>query len=149
MVKNPRKPNKRGAGKDVMTPEQRSRCMSRIRGKDTGPELLLRKALWHTGFRYRLYAKLPGKPDLVFLRKKLAVFVDGCFWHGCPLHATRPKGNRPFWDRKLTGNVIRDRKITATLESTGWIVMRFWEHEVTDDIDNVVDQIRAYIEQTE
>ncbi len=116
--------------------------MSRIKGTNTGPELLLRKALWHAGLRFRLYAKLPGKPDIVFPGKKVVIFVDGCFWYGCPLHATHPKGNKVFWDRKLLSNVARDQRDTAALESAGWVVLRFWEHEVEGEIDSVLNRTR-------
>lgn len=85
---------------DVMTPEQRSRCMSHVRGKDTKPELLLRRALWKKGLRYRLFNKLPGRPDILFIRKRVAIFVDGCFWHGCPEHGTQPRSNADFWKKK-------------------------------------------------
>jgi len=120
--------------------------MSRIRGKDTGPELLLRKALWHLGLRYRLQVPLPGKPDIAFPGKRLAVFVDGCFWHGCPLHATRPKGNQTFWDRKLRENMQRDERTTAALKASGWTVLRVWEHEVATDISAVAERIRACLD---
>src|SRR5262245_58666688 len=86
---------------DVLTPAQRSRCMSHIKGKDTKPELLLRKALWRLGLRYRLHAKIPGRPDVVFPKAKVAVFIDGCQWHCCPIHFVRPKSNQEFWDRKF------------------------------------------------
>lgn len=130
---------------DIMTPAQRKRCMSRIRGKDTGPELFLRKALWKAGFRYRLYSKLPGKPDLIFKGRHVAVFVDGCFWHGCPKHATQPKGNEAFWKRKLGGNIERDKINTQVLEAHGWRVLRFWEHQVMSEIDIVIETISSEV----
>lgn len=126
---------------DVMTSEQRSRCMSNIKGKNTKPELKLRKALWSKGYRYRLHASLLGRPDIIFPRQKLAIFVDGCFWHGCPVHGTSPKTNAEFWENKIKGNVERDRKITGQLTSDGWMVMRFWEHEINKNLDNIVENI--------
>src|SRR5215210_2700488 len=102
-----------------MTPEQRRRCMSRIRGRNTGPELALRTALWQAGLRYRLRQRLPGKPDIVFIGSRVAVFVDGCFWHACPAHATKPKGNAAFWSQKLAANVARDAAVTSQLTSVG------------------------------
>jgi DNA mismatch endonuclease, patch repair protein len=126
---------------DVMTSAQRSRCMSKIRGTDTGPETTLRKALWARGLRYRLRSKLPGKPDLVFMRQRVVVFVDGCFWHACPKHATRPKTNAKFWREKIGRNVQRDREVELLLGDRGWVVLRFWEHEVAAQIANVVAAI--------
>lgn len=117
--------------------------MSRIRGTDTKPELALRRALWRCGLRYRLKQRLPGKPDIVFIRARLVVFVDGCFWHACPLHQTRPKTNAEFWRTKIATNVQRDTRVTAVLQEQGWEVLRFWEHEVVEDVQKVVATIQA------
>lgn len=127
---------------DVMTPEQRSRNMSRIRGRDTGPEIRLRKRLWKQGYRYRInHPALPGKPDLAFMGSRLAVFVDGCFWHGCPLHCTQPKTNAEFWRRKIKRNIQRDREVDAQLAALGWRVLRIWEHEVEEDVDDAAERV--------
>ena len=126
---------------DVMTPEQRRRCMSRIRGRDTGPELRLRRALWARGLRYRVSYKLPGRPDIAFVSSRVAVFVDGCFWHGCPDHGVRPKTNTTFWDNKLEENRVRDVRVAEELENQKWKVIRFWEHQIMDDLDAVVDAV--------
>jgi DNA mismatch endonuclease (patch repair protein) len=126
---------------DVMTQAQRSRCMSRIRSAETGPELRLRRALWAAGLRFRVRPKLPGKPDVIFKRAHLAVFVDGCFWHGCPIHGTRPKSNTSYWHPKIERNIARDREIEAKLTAMGWCVARYWEHEVADGLDRVVAEI--------
>ena len=126
---------------DVMTPEQRRRCMSRIRGRDTGPELRLRRALWARGLRYRVSYKLPGRPDIAFVGSRVAVFVDGCFWHGCPEHGVRPKTNTAFWDNKLEENRVRDVRVAEELENQKWKVIRFWEHQIMDDLDTVVDAV--------
>jgi DNA mismatch endonuclease (patch repair protein) len=130
---------------DVMTSVQRSNCMGRIRSRDTKPELRLRAALWQTGVRYRLKSKLKGKPDLVFARPRLAVFVDGCFWHGCPTHGTKPKSNETYWHAKLEKNRARDSAINLELEEAGWTVIRIWEHEIDADLERVVDMIIAQI----
>ena len=130
---------------DVMTREQRSRCMSRIRGTDTKPERVLRVALWREGLRYRLRMSLPGKPDLVFRGVRITIFVDGCFWHRCPEHATSPKANASFWQQKIAGNVERDARVNRDLNAAGWLVLRFWEHEVERDLDRVVRRIKAAI----
>lgn len=124
---------------DVLTPEQRRKNMSHIHGKNTKPELKLRKLLWAEGIRgYRVHYNLPGKPDIVFTRKKIAVFVDGCFWHKCPVCFKPPATNEIFWNEKLQKNVERDRKVTSELESRGWTVLRFWEHEIRDSPEDVV-----------
>jgi len=120
---------------DVLTPEQRRLNMSRIRGSNTKPEKLLRSALHAEGLRFRVHRRdLPGCPDIVFPRARLAVFVDGCFWHGCPEHAVKPKTNAEFWAEKLRRNKQRDRDVARTLEQQGWGVVRFWEHDVKRDI---------------
>ena len=133
---------------DVLTKSQRKKCMRAIRGKDTKPELLLRKVLWHRGFRYRLKNKLPGKPDIIFPSERIAVFVDGCFWHGCPEHFQQPETNTAFWREKIEKNKERDKKVDTTLESDGWRVLRFWEHEVTKNLGNCVNRIISVLKET-
>lgn len=128
---------------DVMTPAQRSRCMSRIRGANTKPELALRRALWRLGMRYRLRQKLPGKPDLTFRAARVVVFVDGCFWHACPEHETRPKTNAKFWRKKIRSNVARDAHVNSVLRAEGWEVLRFWEHEVKNSLASVVSRVSS------
>lgn len=127
---------------DVLTKEQRSYNMSRIRGRDTKPEIKLRKALWTAGMHYRLRNSLPGKPDIIFPSAKLAVFVDGCFWHSCPEHATWPESSSKFWREKIVGNMERDKRVNAQLKDIGWNVLRFWEHEIKNSVDAVVRRIR-------
>lgn len=115
----------------MSTTELRRELMSRIKGRDTGPEIALRRMVWALGLRYRLQHRIGRtRPDLVFIGAKLAVFVDGCFWHGCPLHSTMPKHNSEFWEKKLRRNVERDAEQTQWLESQGWRVLRIWEHEI-------------------
>lgn len=114
---------------DVLTAEQRRLNMSRIRGRDTKPELLLRKGLHAAGFRYRLHARgLPGRPDMVFPRFQAAVFVHGCFWHGhnCPRFKL-PGTRQEFWLAKITGNRQRDQRKAIELEAAGWRVLTVWE----------------------
>ncbi len=127
---------------DVLTKTQRSRCMSAIRGKNTKPELVLRKALWTAGLRYRLRNNLPGRPDIIFPSKKIAVFVDGCFWHRCPEHFQAPEHNAQFWADKIARNVKRDREVEQQLSTMGWRVLRFWEHEILDSPEACVSRIR-------
>ena len=130
---------------DVLTPEQRHKNMSRIRGRDTRPELCLRRALWRAGLRYRLNAKLLGKPDLVFPRARLAVFLDGCFWHGCPEHLVRPKTNARFWETKIARNIKRDHFVNEELAILGWKVLRIWEHDLNQNPGSAVERVKAII----
>lgn len=117
----------------------RSKMMSRIRSRDTKPELILRQALWRRGLRYRVNFKTPaGRADLAFPARSVAVFVDGCFWHGCPEHYVKPRNDASFWKSKLQENVARDERQTYWLEHNGWCVLRFWEHEVYVDLARVV-----------
>lgn len=121
---------------------KRSAMMSRVRGRDTSPELLLRHTLWARGLRYRIQRRVGrSRPDLVFLGPMLAVFVDGCFWHGCPIHYVRPRSRETFWARKLLENVRRDRRQTLELESQGWTVLRIWEHEILSDLEAAADLV--------
>lgn len=119
---------------DVHSPAQRSFNMSQIKGKNTKPELLIRKWLWANGYRYRLhYKNLPGKPDIVFLSRKKVIFVHGCFWHR---HSCRyfkwPKSNSEFWRQKIEGNVEHDQKNSAALVASGWVYLIIWECAVKD-----------------
>jgi DNA mismatch endonuclease (patch repair protein) len=118
---------------DVFTKQKRSDVMSRIRGtgnKET--ELRLIQVFRANGVKgWRRNSKLIGKPDFIFPKLKIAVFVDGCFWHGCPKHGTQPKSRAAFWLAKLTGNKARDRRVNRTLRARGWKVMRIWEHELS------------------
>jgi DNA mismatch endonuclease (patch repair protein) len=127
---------------DVLTEEQRKYNMSRIRGKDTSPELKIRKKLYSQGLRgYRVHYQLPGRPDITFTRYRIAVFIDGCYWHKCPECFTEPQTRREFWMNKINRNVERDKEINLLLESDGWHVLRFWEHQVRKDAQSVVDMI--------
>lgn len=111
----------------------RSENMGRIRSRDTGPEVILRKTLWASGLRYRTNFRTPGgRADIAIPGRQLAVFVDGCFWHGCPEHYVRPRSSKDFWDRKLTENVERDSRQTKRLLDAGWTVVRVWEHELRE-----------------
>jgi DNA mismatch endonuclease (patch repair protein) len=107
--------------------------MQANRRRDTSPELAVRKLVHAAGFRYRVdfrvVPELRTRADLAFTRTRIAVFIDGCFWHSCPEHGTRPKSNADYWIPKLARNVQRDRTTDAALESLGWRVLRFWEHE--------------------
>jgi len=137
---------------DSLTPAQRSERMSRIRGKDSQPELALRHVLHRLGLRYRLHAKeLPGKPDLVFPRHKAVVFVHGCFWHrheGCKI-ATTPKSNTSFWVEKFEKNVARDNRSAAALTDLGWRVFVVWECDLAPSkVEATGEQLAARIRTT-
>lgn len=134
---------------DVLTPQQRSFCMSHNKGRDTEPEIRLRKELWKRGLRYRVCALLPGRPDIVFPRARIAVFVDGCFWHGCPKHGVMPKNNAGFWAKKITRTKERDRQNESQLRMAGWQVLRFWEHEIRADLTRAAEIISISMRQTD
>ena len=118
---------------DVFSKSKRSEVMSQIRSRgNQATELALAKLFRrHKITGWRRNQKVFGKPDFIFPKHKLAVFVDGCFWHGCPKHGTQPKGNAAFWRKKISRNQIRDRLVTRTLRKAGWRVLRIWEHELT------------------
>ena len=104
--------------------------MKRMPRRDSGPEILLRRELHSLGLRFRIqYRGIPGTPDIAFTRARIAVFVDGCFWHQCPEHGVMPKANREWWRAKLEGNTERDRRKDRALLELGWLPVHVWEHE--------------------
>jgi len=121
---------------DVFSKEKRSEVMSRIRGsgnKDTEIALvtIFRK---HKITGWRRKQKVFGKPDFVFWNQRVAIFVDGCFWHQCPLHSSIPRQNREFWEKKLSSNMARDQDVNNYLKENGWKVIRIWEHDLKDEV---------------
>lgn len=142
-----------GRGHIVPYPEPADAAATKIgkanRRTDTRPEVRLRSALHHRGHRFRkdLLLRVDGvrvRPDIVFTRCRLAVFVDGCFWHGCPDHQQIPKRNREYWVPKLLGNVERDRRVDAALSNAGWAVLRIWEHV---QVDQAVELVESALEE--
>lgn len=129
---------------DTISAERRSWNMSRIAGRNTKPELLLRSLLHRAGFRFRLHAKdLPGKPDIVLPKYHIAIFVNGCFWHrhpGCR-NATMPSTRTEFWAAKFDGNVERDLRNAALLEDAGWTVLTVWECDLKSDPEAVLNRL--------
>jgi|GEM_PF-845211 len=132
---------------DTRTPEQRKRIMSAVKRRNTGPELTLRRALWAAGVRgWRCdYARAPGRPDLAWPGRKVAVFVDGAFWHG---HPSRHKSGRSgkYWDEKIAANIARDRRVDGELEAAGWRVARFWDFEVRKSLPATVEKVREILQ---
>jgi len=128
--------------KKATRPMSRSEIMRRVKQKDTAAELALRSALHARGLRYRLHRRVEGVAvDIVFCAPKVAVFVDGCFWHGCPRHATYPKSNLAYWLPKLAENRERDKRQSAKLRRAGWRVIRVWEHDCLPPTGRVVTRI--------
>ena len=131
---------------DFLSKETRSRVMARIRSRDTSPELALRRALHAEGVRgWRCHAKqLPGKPDLAFTRWKVAVFVDGCFWHGHPDFFT-PGKSGAYWDAKIARTKERDAQANRALTALGWKVVRLWDFEVEQDLAGCIERVVAVL----
>ncbi|MFW2830394.1 very short patch repair endonuclease [Sphingomonas sp. ID0503] len=130
---------------DRVAPETRSRNMSRVRNRDTGPEMVVRRALHARGFRYRLHRKeLPGRPDVILPRYRVAVLVHGCFWHGhdCA-RGKRPASNREFWTAKLDRNLERDRRAEAGLRELGWNVWVIWECGLESGVAALLAELEA------
>lgn len=124
--------------------------MSQIKSKNTKIELSLRKQLRLAGFNnYRITTKIPGKPDVYFPKYKLAIFVDGCFWHRCPKCYKSPKSNKEYWSRKIKRNEQRDKEIARALKKQGVSILRFWEHQLHDNLNRVVSKISREITKNE
>lgn len=120
--------------------------MSNISTEDTDIEIAVRKRLWHDGFRYRTNVDdVPGKPDICHKGRKVAVFIDGCFWHGCPKCNENPDTNSQFWRKKFQENKERREEVRRKLKDENWTILEFWEHEVKEDIDRVVEEIEDCI----
>lgn len=135
---------------DNLTPEQRKKNMRAIKSKDTKIELILRKELWARGYRYRKnYKKLPGKPDIVFTKYKIAVFCDSEFWHGKNYEesTSRIGTNSDYWRQKIKRNMERDKEVNEQLTETGWTVLRFWEKEIRKETELCLQSIIKNIEE--
>lgn len=126
---------------DNLTKNQRKKCMSHIKRRDTKIEVVFRKAIWNRGVRgYRIDVNLPGKPDIFFPKYKIAVFIDGCFWHKCPLCYSEPKSNKEYWIPKIDKNVERDRRNEKELKDMGIQVFRFWEHDISKNLEGTIEK---------
>jgi DNA mismatch endonuclease (patch repair protein) len=128
---------------DTFTKEERSRIMAKVRSKDTQPEVAFRRMLYRAGVRYRLHYPVDGKPDIAVPSRKIAVFIDGCFWHGCPKCFRAPASNKRYWNLKIERNVRRDKAVNRSLKSHGWRVIRAWEHEIKDNPEAVLKRVTA------
>ncbi len=126
---------------DDRTRKQRSETMRRVRGRGTSCEVLLRRALHRRGLRYSLRKRLPGTPDIVLVSARVAVFVDGCFWHGCARHCRLPATNRAYWKQKVARNMARDKRVGAECRALGWRVVRLWEHAVRADPEGCAERV--------
>lgn len=133
---------------DRLTPEQRKKNMQAVKNKDSLIEIMLRKELWSRGLRYRKnYTKITGKPDIVFISKKVAVFCDSEFWHGYDWERRKDdiKSNRDFWIPKIERNMQRDIEVTQTLTNDGWLVLRFWGNEIKKHLSDCADKIEKAV----
>ncbi|MBU4300684.1 MAG: very short patch repair endonuclease [Nanoarchaeota archaeon] len=130
---------------DTVTKKERSRIMAKIKSKNTRVEMTFRKQLRTNEIRYRLNYALEGKPDIVIPSKKLAIFIDGCFWHGCAKHFRMPKSNKAYWRSKIERNMARDKAVKKTLKSKGWKVMRIWEHEIKNSSERAAKRVKRVL----
>jgi DNA mismatch endonuclease (patch repair protein) len=131
---------------DTVSKKKRSEIMRSIRSKNTKIEIFLEKLLSKMGYRFSKNAKrLIGKPDIVFRRKQIAIFIDSCFWHGCPYHCRMPHSNRAYWNAKIRRNKERDKEVNNWYKNNDWIILRFWEHTIQNNIENCVKKIAQSI----
>ena len=131
---------------DRMSKEQRSKTMGAIRAQSK-LENLFSKALWRRGLRFRKNVrKLRGTPDIAIQKYRVVIFVDSCFWHGCPTHFKRPKSNQEFWDAKIARNRERDKEVDAHYTEMGWHVRRIWEHEIRRNLDETADSALEFVQ---
>ena len=134
---------------DVVSKAKRSEMMAGIRGKDTEPEMIIRRGLHARGYRFRLHRKdLPGKPDIILPRYRVAIFVNGCFWHGHDCHLFKsPKTREAFWREKICGNIVRDRAKIEALKSAGWRVGVIWECLIRrEGVESSIDALTLFLE---
>ena len=134
------------------TTKKRSKMMSKIKGKDSKPEVKFRKALWHLGYRYRKnYKKLIGKPDIAFNKYKTVIFIDGEFWHGYKWNEKKDKikSNRAFWIPKIERNMQRDQEVNEVLQQKGYKVFRFWQKDIKENLNSCLEEVIKHIENIE
>ena|SRR3989344_5514998 len=125
---------------DIFSRQLRSKIMASVKSRNTKPELLLRKKLFNKGHRFRVNYPIEGRPDIVFVKFRVAIFVDGCFWHGCSCSSI-PISNKHYWILKIKRNAARDKDVNSALRKQGWKVIRIWEHQLSRNSDNCTSRI--------
>lgn len=131
---------------DNIAPEIRKKTMRAIKSSNTFLENRVKKALWNKNLRYRKSEKaLFGKPDICFISKKIVIFIDSCFWHGCPEHCRMPHSNIDYWENKILKNKIRDEKVNKYYSENGWVCIRVWEHELKENFDLAISRIEELV----
>lgn len=127
---------------DKVSKEIRSKTMRAVRSNNSKMEVAFRRLLFSKGIRYRKnVSDLPGKPDIAIKNKKLVIFLDSCFWHGCPQHLRRPQSNQDYWNRKVEINIERDQKINSEYKKLKWKILRFWEHEIKNNAGECINTL--------
>ena len=135
---------------DKVSPEVRTRTMRAVKSNDSKMEIKFRSALWRCGLRfYKNVKSLPGKPDIVFPKKKVVIFLDSCFWHGCPQHLRMPKSNLDYWQPKIERNKKRDGEINSYYSENNWRILRIWEHELKTNFDNKVSEVALTVRKSQ
>ena len=130
---------------DTLTKDKRGKLMAKIKGKDTKIEKLVRLTLKNQGVKFKANPNMYGHPDIIIPKRKIAIFLDGCFWHGCKKDKTIPKSNTTYWELKIKTNKKRDKAIAKTLKNRGWTVVRVWEHQIKNDPNIVFSKLgKAY-----
>lgn len=131
---------------DTVSSRRRSEIMQAVRSRDTSLERMVRQQLWRAGVRFRVNVKdLPGKPDISIKKLKLAIFIDSCFWHGCPEHGRIPKSNVDFWVQKIARNIERDKQVNNQYHKMGWYIIRVWEHDILHDFERTIGYLLSAI----
>lgn len=134
---------------DNLTSAQRQKNMRAIRYKETKMEVIVSKALWNNGIRFRKNVSgMYGKPDIAIKKYKIVIFLDSCFWHRCPVHFKRPKSNNEYWDKKIERNVLRDKEVNSYYQEHDWHILRVWEHEfkTKESREDAINKIINFIE---
>ena len=135
---------------DIFSKKKRSDIMSKVRNKETGIEIKLRKELWKAGYRYRKnISGYFGKPDILLKKYKTVIFMDSCFWHGCNKHGSMPQTRKKFWKEKIERNKNRDKEVNKHYKKIGWKVIRIWEHDMNKNLQKTIDLIMRKINQSQ
>jgi DNA mismatch endonuclease (patch repair protein) len=128
---------------DIFSKKKRSDIMSKVRSKETGIEIKLRKELWKAGYRYRKNVSgYFGKPDILLKKYKAVIFIDSCFWHGCKKHGSTPQTRKKFWKEKIERNKERDKEVSKHYKKIGWKIVRIWEHDINKNIEKALNGLR-------